>query len=31
VTDDARQVIGILTKMDLIEMLARRTQTNAPA
>ena len=31
VTDDARRVIGILTKMDLIEMLARRTQPNAPA
>ena len=26
VVDDARAVIGILTKMDLIEMLARRTQ-----
>ena len=30
VVDDARQVIGILTKMDLIEMLAAR-KTPLPA
>jgi CBS domain containing-hemolysin-like protein len=26
VIDDQRSVIGILTKMDLIEMIARKTQ-----
>jgi CBS-domain-containing membrane protein len=26
IVDDHRSVIGILTKMDLIEMLARKTQ-----